>query len=102
MRINGLTIDADAIGKGVYALICERGDEHIVAFGMIPNDAIEALRKLLREKIIAEGAKRVGISVREAQLYLDEETISKTVHEIEHEVVLGIYSAASKAGRMVA
>lgn len=101
-RINGLKVDADAIGKGVYAMICERGDESVVAFGMIPKWAIDLMRPALRDKIVAEGAKRIGCTVAEVQPFLDEDLIAKTVSEIEHEVVLGIYAAASKAGRMVA
>lgn len=102
MKINGLNVDADAIGAGMYAMICKRGDEHVVAFGMIPKWSIDLLRPALRDKVVAEAAKRIGCTVEEVQPYLDEPAISETMREIEHGVVLGIYAAASKAGRMVA
>lgn len=99
MRINGLVVDADAIGKGLYGLICDKGEEAIVAFGMIPKWAIDLMQKPLREKIIKAWGERED----KEGVYrnLDEKEIKRTIAEIEHQVVLGIYSAASAAGKMV-
>lgn len=100
-RINGLIVDADAIGKGLYGIICDKGEEAIVAFGMIPKWSIDLLQKSLREKIVSTAAVQRGVTVEAMKPFLDEKEIKRTMAEIEHQVVLGIYSAASAAGRMV-
>lgn len=93
MNINGLKVDAEAIGKGMYKIICDKGDEAVVAFGMIPVWAINSLKPMLKEKVKAESIK-LGKD-------LDENEIGQVAAAIEHEVVLGIYAAASAAGKMV-
>lgn len=100
MKINGLVVDADAIGKGLYGLICDKGEEAIVAFGMIPKWAIDLMQKPLREKIIRAWGERED--AEGVYRNLDEKEIKRTMAEIEHQVVLGIYNAASAAGKMVA
>src|SRR5437660_2787238 len=101
MKINGLVVDADAIGKGLYGLICDKGEEAIVAFGMIPKWAIDLMQQPLREKIVSTAAVQRGVTVEAFKPFLDEKEIKRTMAEIEHQVVLGIYNAASVAGRMV-
>lgn len=101
MNINGLQVDADAIGHGMYAMICDKGDDALVAFGMIPQWCIDLMRKPLREKIISEGAKQRGLSADDVAPFVDEAAISKTMNAIEHQVVLAIYRAAKDAGKMV-
>lgn len=100
MKINGLKVDAERIGAGIYALICERGEEAIVAFGMIPKWAIDVLEKQLREKVVELAAAQVPCTVEEFTPYIDEAKVKDTVQPILHEVTLGIYGAASKAGKL--
>lgn len=49
MNINGLTVDTQAIADGLYEIICEREEEAIVAFGMIPKWIMDLTEKLVRE-----------------------------------------------------
>lgn len=101
LEINGLKVDAAAIGAGLYGIICQAGQSHIVAFGMIPQWVIESTEKLLREKIIGLWAKQLSVSVEEATPFLDEEKLKATIRPIVHDVTLGIYRAAKEAGNLV-
>lgn len=101
MLINGLKVDGEAIGAGLYAMICERDEAAIVAFGMIPSWAIDTVRPLIRQKVIELAAGQRGCTVDEVTPFINEKAVQKTVQEIEHKVCLGIYSAASRAGKMV-
>jgi len=58
MKSGGLIVDADKIGAGLYSMLCDKGEEAIVAFGMIPAWVINCFEKQLREKIISEAAKQ--------------------------------------------
>ncbi len=53
MIINGLTVDIQDIADGLYAIICERDEEAIVAFGMIPKWILDLTEKLVREKVLS-------------------------------------------------
>ncbi len=101
MKINGLIVDTETIGAGVYQIIVERGEEALVAFGMIPKWAMDMTEKELREKIIAEAAKQYQCSVEELRPYVSEELLRDTVNPIMREIGSAIYSAASKAGKMI-
>lgn len=103
MNMHGLNVDADAIGAGLYRIIQERGQEAIVAFGMIPADLMDMVRKQLRDKVIEEAGKKVGATAQELELMgvVDDSKVSRIVRDIEHQVCLGIYKAASDAGGMV-
>ncbi len=102
-KIAGLNVDAEKIGAGLYKIICDKGEEAIVAFGMIPSWAVDSMRPMLREKVISEAGKTYGCSAHELELMgvVDEAKIAKIVQRIEHEVVLGIYAAAKSANAMV-
>lgn len=101
LRINGLSIDAAAIGSGIYAMICNRDEAAIVAFGMIPKWAIDTLETALRAKIIAEAAKQVGgITPDELEPFVDAKMLADTMRPITHAVIVEIYQAASDAGAM--
>ena len=54
MKLNGLNVDARAIGAGLYQIICDKGEESIVAFGMIPKWIMDLAEKLIREKIFTQ------------------------------------------------
>ncbi len=100
MKINNLTVDAPAIGSGIYAMICERDEAAIVAFGMIPRWAIDTLETALRAKIIAEAAKQVGCTPNELAVFVDAGMLADTMRPIVHAVTVEIYRAASNAGAM--
>jgi hypothetical protein len=101
MKIKGLTVDSQAIADGLYAIICENGEEAIVAFGMIPKWIMDLTEKLVREKVITENAKRLNLSVEELTPYVDEKLLAETVNPIIHEISLGIYTAAARAGKLL-
>jgi len=101
MKINGLVVDTQAIADGLYDIICEREEEAIVAFGMIPKWIMDLAEKLIREKIVAENAKRLNLTVEELRPYVDEKLRTETVNPILHEISLGIYTAAARAGKLL-
>lgn len=100
LKVNGLAVDTQAIADGLYDIICAKGEEAIVAFGMIPAWLIETLELMLREKAIAIAAAQVGVTVQEFGPFIDETKLKETIRPIVHEVTVGIYRAASSAGRM--
>ena len=101
MKINGLIVDTQAIADGLYEIICEREEEAIVAFGMIPKWIMDLAEKLIREKIITENARRLNLTVEELTPYVDEKLLQETVNPILHEISLGIYTAAKCAGKLL-
>ncbi|MEK6794090.1 MAG: hypothetical protein AABZ39_04895 [Spirochaetota bacterium] len=101
MRKYGLVIDTEAIGKGMYNLIEERGQDAIVAFGMLPAEVMEMLERLIREKVINTAAGQYGLQSDEIELYVDEKKIKEIVNDITHQVCVEIYRAASAAGKMM-
>ena len=100
MKINNLNVDAEKIGAGLYDIICEKGEEAIVAFGMIPKWIIDLAERLIREKIIAIAAEQQQTTPAELAPYVDEQSIKETVRAISHEVVLAIFATASKRGAL--
>lgn len=101
MKINGLMVDTQDIADGLYQIICERDEAAIVAFGMIPKWIMDLTETLVREKVIAENAKRLNLTVDELKPFVDEKLLSETVNPILHEISLGIYAAAAKAGKLL-
>jgi len=101
MKINGLNVNAQAIADGLYVIICEKGEDSTVAFGMIPKWIMDVTEQLVREKVIAENAKRLNLAVEELKPYVDEKLLAETVNPIIHEICLGIYAAAAKAGKLL-
>lgn len=101
LLINGLRVDSANLGRGLYEIICEAGEDHIVAFGMIPKWVIDLFEKQLRAKIIELAAASVKCSVEDVTPYLDEKLIEQTMRPIVREVCTAIYAAASDAGKMV-
>lgn len=94
MKVNGLKVDAQAIANGLYGIIQDKGEEAIVAFGMIPKWVIDMTEKMLREKIISEAAKQACCSPEELKPIVDQSIVDGMVREIMHEITLGIYQAA--------
>ena len=76
------------------------GEEAIVAFGMIPKWIMDLTEKLVREKVIAETARQLNLTVAELQPHVDEKLLAETVNPIIHEIALGIYAAAARAGKL--
>lgn len=94
-------MDTQKIGEGIYQIICDKGEEALVAFGMLPMWVMELCEKQLRQKVIEEAAKQAGCTVMEMALLVDEKLITATVNPIMREVGIAIYGAASRAGKMV-
>lgn len=101
MKIGGLDINTQAIGRGIYDMICDKGEEAIVAFGMIPKWASDVCEKELRAKIYREAAKQVGCTEQEMALLADEDMVARLVKPIMHQICVDIYGAASEAGKMI-
>ena len=101
MKINGLSVDTQAIANGLYTIICEREEDAIVAFGMIPKWIMDQTETLVREKIISENARRLNLTIEELKPFVDEKLLTETVNPILHEIALGIYAAASRAGKLL-
>lgn len=93
LPIRGLKVDAQKIANGIYQMICERGEEALVAFGMLPKPMMDLAERSLNEKITAL-AKAQNIQV-------DPKRLKLTVDPILKEICHGIYAAASAAGKMV-
>ena len=100
-RINGLTVNSQAIGEGVYRIICDKGDQAVVAFGMIPKWAIDMVEKHLRDKIIEEAAKQRECTVAEFAPFVCEKLVRETVNPILREISCAILGAAANAGKMI-
>ncbi|HUJ08544.1 MAG TPA: hypothetical protein VL171_00820 [Verrucomicrobiae bacterium] len=100
MNIDGLKVDAQAIADGLYQIICDRGQEAIVAFGMIPKEIIDLVEKLIRDRVIELAANQHGVTVTEFLPFVDEAKLRAIVNPIVHEITVGIYAAAQRAGKM--
>lgn len=101
MTLPGLKIDTANIGRGIYDMIVDAGQEHIVSFGMIPVQFIDLCEKQLREKIVAIAAAKVECTPEEFQPFVDQEKLNALVNPIMHEVSVAIYRTASERGAMV-
>jgi hypothetical protein len=101
MKTNGLSVDTQAIADGLYDLICEREEEAIVAFGMIPKWILDLTETSIREKIISEAARQLGITAEELKPFVDDQLLTQTVNPILHEISVGIYAAAKRAGKLL-
>jgi hypothetical protein len=119
MKINGLKVDTQAIADGLYAIITEKGEEAIVAFGMIPKWIMDLLEVQLREKIIRIVCEQMRFNEAETKHLVEldklgmlvnsgtisagfsEEKLKETMQPIIHEVSVGIYGAAARAGKMI-
>ena len=100
MKIRGFEVNTEAIGAGMYQMIQEKGEEAIVAFGMIPKWAIDTLRAQLRPVLIEKAAAQLHVPVEAYNELADEAKINEVLKDVEHHVCLGIYKAASEAGKM--
>lgn len=101
MKIQGLNVDAAAIAAGLYAIIVERGEENLVAFGMIPKWIMDLLEKQLNEKLIEIAAKQNGIDPAFVRANIDPEKLKSLRNPIIKEIASEIYGAAKAAGKMV-
>lgn len=101
MNIPALKVNAEAIGAGIYRLICENGQANIVAFGMIPKEFMDIAESGVREKLVALAAAQRGLTVAEIRPHLDHAKLDHLVADIMREISCGIYKAAANAGGMV-
>jgi hypothetical protein len=99
MHINGLDVNTRAIADGLYEIICERGEEAIVAFGMIPKWIIDLTEPMVREKVIAENRRRSNGT--DPGTTLDEKLLTETVRHIMHQISVDIYAVAAWAGKLL-
>jgi hypothetical protein len=90
MKISGFDIDTDAIGAGLYRLICERGDSGLVESGEIPGYALKDIKELLAVKIVGESF------ALEVNPFINHDEVNRVADEIAKEIAKGIYKAAGK------
>ena len=79
MNTNGLIVDVQPIADGIYEMICDAGQEAIVAFGMIPVEFVRLLETQLRTKIIEIEAQRMQVSVADIEPFVVEAQIKKEI-----------------------
>jgi hypothetical protein len=103
MKTQGFNVNTAAIAQGIYQMICDREEEAIVAFGMIPKWAIDSLETELRRKIVEIAANQTcpGATAEDLAPYVSEEKIQAIMRPIVHEITCGIYAAAKHAGKMM-
>lgn len=51
LEIPGIEIDIDKLGEGIYAMMLEHPDSAALRYGMLINDVLAPLEKLLKDKI---------------------------------------------------
>lgn len=100
MKHNGLVIDEKQIATGLYDIICQQGEEAIVAFGMIPKWIVDMLEVQLRRKIIEIKAVQCNSTPDEVSPFVSEELMQDTMRPIVHAVTVQIYGVASERGMM--
>lgn len=100
MKIQGVEVDVESIAVGFYDIILETGMEAVVAFGMIPKELMDLSEKALREKIISDTAKRMGMTPEEFEPWLDKAKLSEIVRDIQHQVCIAILGVAKRNGMM--
>lgn len=104
-NIQGLNVDADAMAKGLYAIITERGEAALVAFGMLPHAVIELFEKQLGEKYEAsakeQAFKLFGLEVDPVLEVADQAKKKAFVRDVSHAVCVKIYGVAADAGKMM-
>lgn len=96
-----LNVNHQAIADGLYEIICQRGQESIVAFGMIPADLMEMTRKMICEKVISENARIMSCQPEDITPHVDKALMDGIVNPIVHQISVGIYAAAKRAGKMI-
>ena len=101
MNISGLKVDVEPIAEGLYGIICDRGEESLVAFGMLPKWIMDMTERLVREKILNIWAGQLGCTVKEAMPFCNEVKLKEKVQAVMDQVATGIYGAAKSKGMMV-
>lgn len=101
MQKNGIIVDTKAIANGLYRIITEKGEESLVAFGMIPLWIIELAEKMIREKIIEIKAAQMQVTPDELRPHVDKAALDAIVAPIIRQISTDIYGAAKDAGMMI-
>ena len=106
LRQHGITVDAGAISRGVWAMLTPE-DRAPFVWGMCPIRVAEMLERMIREKIESEYKRQHGwlpdldatYAVGGADLRM-EETASyrEFIREIMREIHCGLLEAATAAG----
>jgi hypothetical protein len=86
VKAYGLNVESQKIADGLYEIICDKGEEAIVAFGMIPKWIMDMAERMVVEKI----APMVPPEHRDAAR-----------RQIIKEISIGIYTAAAKGDKML-
>lgn len=101
MKIENLEVDTKAIATGLYDIIVEKGEEAIVAFGMLPKWIIDLLEKEASEKLIRVTADFYKLSADEFRPYVDKAKLKELVGQIVHQCSLDIYAVAKERGALL-
>lgn len=102
MNIKGIQADTGALAAGLYDLICEQGQDHIVAFGMIPKAIVDLLEKNLREKVIGIVETKEMATIEEISRFFNVKAeVDSIVKAIIRQVCVDILSVAKQRGQMI-
>src|SRR5262245_39757488 len=86
----GLKVDAPAIGQGIYEMICDAGQDDIVAVGMIPKPFMDLLESKLREKVVRLAAEQRQMTPEEFGPFVDKAKLEEIVRSVSHRVAIEI------------
>ncbi len=101
MKIEGLNVDVEALGKGIYELFDET-EQSMIAMGMLPGVKMESLEKMLGQKFeesAKDQAKKFGFNTDYD--VADQEKKKSFVRKATHEISVQIYKHADSIGRMI-
>lgn len=101
MKINGLDIDVPKIANGLYDMVCEAGESHIVAFGMVPFWVYQITERQLKELIIRRAATQDNTTVEAITPFISNELVQNTVQPIMHKIIVGIFQVAKERNKMI-
>lgn len=101
--MNGLNINYEALGKGMYDLFDE-DEQALVAFGMIPKAKMDITMEQFKDKCARLQLAQWDVPEDDtASFDLLRNHIKKDVLvAFEHDLCIAIYRAANDAGRMIA
>lgn len=94
MKISGLNVDVDAIAKGVFDMIVDRGDRVILEHGMLPADIMNVLDGQMRDRFIRIAAVQHGIPYELAVKCVDEKKIGEVKGPVIRAISAGILGLA--------
>ncbi len=99
--MEGLNVNYDAIGQGIYDMMPEN-DQAVVAFGMIPLQFMELATRLTQEKLASLECEKWLIPQNDENIQRIIKGIEPGfIKEFQRSLTVSIFKAAKEAGRMI-